>query len=126
VSLLNKLAIVLLLIGVTGAMYFVLHTGHNNRSAVLVGLFVIWVLSPFLALILASIVSRSWSSSTRMILYALMVLVTVGSLVGYAGVFSPAGTKPAAIFLIVPLVSWLLIAIIVPIAKSKSKLKSDH
>jgi hypothetical protein len=125
-SRLNKLAIVLLLIGVTGSMYFVLHTGRNNRSAVLVGLFVIWVLSPFLALILACIVSRSWSSSTRMILYALMVLVTVGSLVGYAGVFSPTGTKPAAIFLIVPLVSWLLIAIIIPITKSRSKLKSDH
>jgi uncharacterized YccA/Bax inhibitor family protein len=121
--MLNKLAMVLLLIGATGSLYFVLHAGRNNKSAVLVSLFVIWGLSPFLGLMLANIVSRSWSFSTRMMLYGLTVLVTFGSLVCYAGVFCLAAAKPAAKFLIVPLISWLLIAIIIPVSISRSKAK---
>ena len=120
-NIINKLLTVLLLIGSGVSLYFVLHTGRNNKSAVLVGLFVIWVLSPFLALILANLLSRTWSSTTRKVLYGLIVLVIIGSLVGYAGVFSPAGAKPAAIFLLVPLISWLLIAIVIPVAISRSK-----
>lgn len=74
-----------------------------------------------MALLVANVVSKRWSVPCRITLYSLMLVLTLGSLVGYSGILSPPGTKPAAVFLIVPLISWLLIAIVIPIAASLSR-----
>jgi uncharacterized membrane protein len=50
-----------------------------------------------------------------------MLFLTLGSLVSYSGVLSPPGTKPAFVFLVVPLISWLLMAIVIPITASLSR-----
>ena len=77
----------------------------------------IWVLSPFVALVFASAVSKPWRASTRATLYTVMLVLTLGSLAVYGDVaFGPARATPAFAFLIVPLVSWLLIAIALPAA----------
>lgn len=112
------------LIGVSGgavvSMGLVLHAGRNNNSVLLVTLFVFWVLSPFIALLVVNVVTNSWSVITRVALYPLMIVLTLGSLISYSGV-SPPGTKPAAVFLVVPLISWLLIAIVILITRSLSR-----
>jgi hypothetical protein len=80
-------------------------------------LFTLWVLSPFAALCLADRASKSWPVLTRATLYSLMPVVTLGSLAIYADVaLGPPRPKPASVFLVVPLASWLLIAIAVPSA----------
>ena len=97
--------------GTVGSLILTIEAGHNNRSVILPILFVAWVLSPFIALIVANIHSLRWSVFPRLILYTLIFLITLGSLLGYTRVTGPAAAKPAGVFIIVPLLSWFLITI---------------
>ena len=115
-SLLRKTALVTLFAGVVGSLTMMFQTGRNNDSVFLMTLFAAWVFSPFAALAIASRISVRWSNLRRAILYCLVLLITVGSLIGYSGALSPAGTKPAFVFLVIPLISWLLMAIVIPVA----------
>lgn len=91
--------------GAAGAVGFTLYTGRHNASALLMAIFAVWVLSPFFALLVMNIFSKDWPA-----LYLLTMLITVGTLAIYGEVaFGPPRPKPAAVFVIVPPVSWLLI-----------------
>ncbi|MDF2434972.1 MAG: hypothetical protein JWP44_4603, partial [Mucilaginibacter sp.] len=98
-SLLNILwimALIALLIGAGGSLYMVLKAGRNNSSVVLRGLFVAWVLLPFVVLLIADVVSKNWSAITRLVTYCLMLAITAGSLMAYSGMFNLPGTKLTA------------------------------
>ena len=118
------MALVVLLAGAGGSLGLMLYAGRNNDSVLLLVLFATWVLSPFIALVAANVVSERWPVLTRVTLYCLILFLTLGSLVSYSGALSPSGTKPAFVFLIVPLISWLLMAIVIPIAASLSRMLS--
>jgi hypothetical protein len=124
IHLLHTIAVVVLLAGAVGSLGLTLYTGRRNASVLLLVLFAGWVFSPFMALVVANIVSKPWSSLARVTLYWLMLVITVGSLLAYSGVLSPPDAKPAFIFLVVPLLSWLLMAIVIPMARYRSR-KSD-
>lgn len=80
-------------------------------------LFAVWVLSPFMAAILAHIVSKRWSLLTRVTLSVVMLVLTVGSLIIYGNTaFGHSTAKVGFVFLVVPLASWLVAAIALPIA----------
>ena len=49
-------------------------------------LFAVWVLSPFIALVLANMISKRWSVLIRATLYTVMLILTVGSLAIYGDV----------------------------------------
>lgn len=102
-----------------------LYSGRHNPSVILILLFVGWVLSPFVALVVANVLSNRWPVLTRVTVYILMIMLTLGSLLCYTEVISISGTKPAFKFLVVPFISWLLIAIVIPIAKSFSRKKNN-
>jgi hypothetical protein len=90
-------------------------------------LFAIWVLSPFVALLVAHTVSKRWQVLTRASLYGVMLIVTAGSLAFYWNVaFGPPRPKPASVFLLVPLGSWLLITIAVSTAAFVSRRFADR
>jgi len=112
----NLLRIMAVLVGAAGSVGLTLYTGRHNDSVLLIVLFATWVLSPFMALLVANMVSKRWLVSTRVTLYILMLVITIGSLVSYSGALSPPRTKPAFVFLVVPLISWLLMTIVIPIA----------
>ena len=118
---LRTVALIVLLGGAISSLVLVLHAGRNNKSILLPVLFVVWVLSPFIALLVANIVSKPWAVPRRMTLYSLMLVLTLGSLIGYSGILNPPGTKPAGVFLIVPLVSWLLIALAAVLSRRLSR-----
>jgi peptidoglycan/LPS O-acetylase OafA/YrhL len=118
------LALVMVVAGGWGSLVFMLHEGRHNNSVPLLLLFTAWVLSPFVLLLVANVVSKRWSVTSRLILYSLMFALTVGCLICYSGTVSSPWSKPAAAFLVVPLFSLLLIAIVFPIAKSKSQKQS--
>lgn len=103
--------------GAVGSVGLTLYVGRHNPSRILLSLFVIWVLSPFVALICASAVSKRWPILTRAALCGVTLVLTLGSLAIYGDVaFGPARATPAFAFLVVPLASWLLIAIALPVA----------
>ena len=113
-SVLRTASLISLAAGAAGSAGFMLRAGHQNSSRVLLILFAIWVLSPFVALAFAIIVSKDWSVLTRATLYSVVVFLTVSSLAIYGDVaFGPPRTKRAFAFVVVPPASWLLITITV-------------
>jgi hypothetical protein len=108
---LRAVSLVALIAGAAGSVGFMLHVGHRNNSLVLLMLFGIWVLSPFIALVLANAFWKPGSVLTRATSYSVMLVVAMGSLAinGYFAL-RPRTAKPAGIFLVVPLASWLFIA----------------
>ena len=116
-GLLHAAALIAVLAGAVGSVGLMLRAGHRNPSRLLLVLFALWVLSPFIALVLANMVSKRWSVLIRVTLYTVMLVLTVGSLALYGDVaLGPPRTKAAFVFVVVPAASWLLIAIVVPIA----------
>jgi len=110
-------ALIAVLVGAVGSTGLMLYVGRRNDSRILMVLFALWVLSPFMVLILASVVSKRSSALTRATLYSATLVLTLGSLLIYGAVsLGPPRTKTAFVFVVVPPASWLLIAIAVSIA----------
>lgn len=80
-------------------------------------LFAIWVVSPFLVLLLACARSSRWADLTRATLSILTLVLTPVSLAIYANVALGAPRqKLAFVFVVMPPASWLSIAILIAIA----------
>ena len=116
-GLLRAAALIAVLAGAAGSLGLMFRAGRRQNSKILLILFAIWVLSPFIALVGANVVSKRWPILTRAALYSVMLVLTLCSLAIYGEVaFGYATAKVGFVFLVVPLMSWLLIAIVVPIA----------
>ena len=122
-NLLRTVALILLAIGSIGTLFFMLKTGRNQKSIILIGLFTVWVLSPFVGLFIANQVTSIWTVITRQLLYWLMTGLTIVSLIAYSGLVKLPYKKPAFIYLAFPFVSWLVILSIFLIAKKLSHKK---
>jgi hypothetical protein len=122
-GVLRAIATVVVLIAAVASLIMVIRAGRHNRSVLLPILFILWVISPFAALLIANRISKPWSPHTRITLYWLMLIISMGCLVGYCGLLSPPGTKPAFVFLITPAMAWLLIVTAIPIAAAVSRRK---
>lgn len=127
-GLLRGVALIAVVVGAAGSLALMLRAGHP--PLLLRALFTGWVLSPFAALVLASIASKRWSVPTRATLYGVMLAIALGSPAFYGGIVSmPPGTRPAFVFLVVPFASWLLLTIAIAIATLVSRSLSrrvDH
>jgi hypothetical protein len=115
-DLLRAAALGAVVIGAVGSAGLMMWIGHRNPSRLLLALFLIWDVSPFVGLVLALMISKRWSVITQATLYGLMLIVTLGSLALYGDVVLRPRPQPAARFLVVPLGSWLLMTIVIPIA----------
>src|SRR5512144_2711114 len=105
-----RIARVAAFIGAIGSVVAMFIVGHRNPSAVLMAMFTVWVLSPFVAVVWVDSRSSGWSARMREWLHGFMFAQAVASLIIYAAVALSTMAKPAAPFLMVPLVSWLCIA----------------
>ena len=108
----RKVAFVVLFVGAIGSLGLMLNAGRHTPLFLLV-LFVGWVLSPYIMLLLVNIVSKRWPIIIPVTLYWLMIFISVGSLVTYFIILRRHSTKPAFIFLVVPFISWILIGIVI-------------
>ena len=113
-GLLRATALVAVLIGAAASFGFMLRVGHRNPSRLLVALFTVWVLSPFVALVWGHIASKRWPLFARKMLYSVMLVLALASVAIYGDVALGAPkAKPAFAFLAVPLASWLVLAVVV-------------
>jgi dienelactone hydrolase len=113
---LRSAAMIAVRAGAVGSVGLMLWVGHRNPSRLLLVLFAIWVLSPFVALVLAHVVSKSWSVITQATLYTVTLVLTLASLAIYAAVaWGPPRAQAAFVFILVPPASWLFVAIVIPI-----------
>jgi len=79
-------------------------------------MFVVWDGAPFLALGFADLYTARWSAAARTTLYIVTLVVTVISLGVYLDVIIHPRPQPAAPFLIMPVVAWLIMLTAVPMA----------
>ena len=122
-GLLRVMAIIILFAGGVVSAWFTYDAGKDNHSLLLKILFLIWILSPFVALIRIYSISGQWSAIRRGIVYNLMLFVAFVSMVAYSGEWNLPGMKPAFLFLLVPLFCWALMIVayfIVNIGRRKS------
>ena len=125
-GLLRAVALSAVLAGTGGSVGLMLRAGRSAPRLLLV-LFTLWVLSPFVVLAWANMVSKRWSVITRATLYCLTLVLTLGSLGIYLDrVLRPPRSTPAFVFVIVPPVSWLLMTIVLAIAALISRRRSHR
>ena len=53
INFLQILALIALLVGAIGSLIFMFNAGHRQNSIILITFFTIWVLSPFVGLLIA-------------------------------------------------------------------------
>jgi hypothetical protein len=117
-------ALFAVLAGAAGSLAFMLNAGRRTPRFLLL-IFVFWVLSPFAVLVWAHMTSKRWSAVTRSALYIVMLVVTLGSLAIYGrDAVRPRRAQAAFVYVLVPPVSWLLIALVVPTAALISRRRS--
>ena len=116
-GVLRAVALIAVVVGAVGSVGLMLRAGQRSPRVLLV-LFTIWVLSPFVALAWANVVSKRWSVLTRATLYGVTLVLTLGSLAIYGDVVvvAPPGSPNAFVFVVVPPGSWVLMTVVVPIA----------
>ena len=116
-GLLRTVALIVVVIGAGGSVGLMLREGQRTPRLLLV-LFTIWVLSPFVALLWANMVSKRWSVVTRVTLYSVTFILALGSLAIYSELVAlkPPGSANAFLFVIIPPASWIFMAIVVPMA----------
>ncbi|MFI5154379.1 MAG: hypothetical protein ACHQET_13655 [Chitinophagales bacterium] len=115
----------ILLAGAVSSLALMFSEGRNQKSIILIMMFSVWVFSPFFALLVANTRSRHLARRTHTTYYLLAFFITLGSLVIYSGGWNMPGAKPAFKYLVVPFISWLLIAIFIvaPILKKRKSFR---
>ena len=105
--------------GAIGTVVLFLRVALAQRTPpMLMVLFIVWLLSPFAVLAWAHLASRRWSVETRTALHGVTVVIALASLAIYGNLIAitPPGAPKAAPFVVVAPTSWLVIAIVVPLA----------
>ena len=111
---LRTAALIAVLAGAVGSVGLLLRATNRNPSQLLAVLLAIWVVSPFVALLWASIVSKRWSVLTRVTLYGVMLVVPLSCLAIYvADAIWPRTSPRPFVFIPVPPASWLFSAFVV-------------
>lgn len=123
----KTVALVAVAVGAAGSIGLMLHVGRRNPSLMLLALFAIWVLSPFVGLVVAASGSQRWLVAARASVHVVTLVIALGSLAIYGRVaFGPPRPRPAAAFLVVPLASWVLIVATLGMGALRSGQPSDR
>jgi hypothetical protein len=103
------------LAGALGSAAITLRAGRSAPRFLLIAI-AIWVLAPFVAVLLVDAISKRWSAVSQSALHAVMVLLALVSLVVYGGELVRPHTPPAFMFVLVPPASLLLMALVLTVA----------
>ena len=117
-------ALIAAAVGGAGSVNFLLQAGRRNSELILlVTLFSIWVLSPFVVLAWAFVRSTRLTETVQSTLYGLTIVLALASLAIYGRVIDlkPTGSPNTFLFVAVPPASWVCIAIVMSIAALRSR-----
>ncbi len=113
IAVLSGAALVATAAAAAGSVAITMYAGRQNPSRLLVAAFVVWVVSPFVALSVAHGAARRWTMSLRTVLYAVMLVVALASLALYgARLMWPPRAQAAFVFVVLPPASWAFAAIV--------------
>jgi hypothetical protein len=98
-------------LGAAGSVALTLRAGNRNPSRILILMFLVWVVSPFVLFVAADMLGKGWPVAARTALHAATIVAALVSLAVYGGVvLGPSPPKIARFFLVVPPVSVLFAA----------------
>ncbi|HLY71893.1 MAG TPA: hypothetical protein VKR53_19300 [Puia sp.] len=104
-----------------GSFILVFTAGKQSHSFLLRALFAVWVLMPYISMVVVFLVSRLWTHGDRKNLCRLISFLALGSLLAYMKLQGIAGTRPAFIFLVVPVLSAaLLVCSVLALSKNRT------
>ncbi len=110
VALLRAAGLSAAIASAAGSLWFMLKVGHHNQSQLLLALFTIWVLSPFVVLVTLNVIARP--IFTPAFLCALTFIISLCSLAIYERVaLGPRRAQPAFAFVVVPPASLAITAV---------------
>ncbi len=110
----------LLLAAAAASLVLMYRAGHRNPSIVLMLMFTVWVSSPFVALDVVNSFARRWPSARQAVIRTTAVIVALGSVSVYGvDAVRPLSSKGAFFYLVVPFVSWLVIAGAMAVARAR-------
>ena len=111
-------AILATVMGAVGSVVLTLYAGRHNKSSVLMALFAVWVVSPFLGLGAAiRHLMKRWSAPMSAALHATALCIAISCLAVYGVVaLGPPVQQMAFYFLVTPLGSWLALGAITALA----------
>jgi uncharacterized membrane protein YsdA (DUF1294 family) len=119
-------ALIALVIGAAGSLGLWIHAARHPPPLI-IALFVVWVLSPFVVLGIGHVVAKRWAPNTEAALYWVTLLVAVTSIAIYADdAVAHRTAHPAFVYVAIPPASWLASAVALGvgawIARRKQKL----
>jgi hypothetical protein len=104
-------------IGAAGSAALMLNAGKRvGAPGILMVLFPLWVLSPFVLLAVVGVVSKRWTALTHATVYRMTPIISAASLAIYGATALGAPRPKTAIFVLVAPVSCLFIVIAVAAA----------
>lgn len=118
----ERLRIFILIAAIAGAIasvWLTIYMGRQNPSHLLIAAFIVWVVSPFVAYIFTILTSGRWVLKIRYIFYALVLFSEVVSILFYSRVIV-LSSKTAFAFLVIPFISWVLLAMTIFLARSST------
>jgi cation transport ATPase len=99
---------VALALGAFGSIALWIHAAQHPPPIIIAG-FVVWVLSPFVLLGAAHVLSKRWAHSTQSALYAVTVLISIASIAVYADdAVAHRTAHPAFVYVAIAPVSWVV------------------
>jgi hypothetical protein len=111
-----------LVTSIVGAMVSMFAVGHRQPSVILMAMFFVWVLSPYVALWLANVRAADWNPPPRRQLQYATVLISLAALGRYLWVLVwPVVHQPASTFMIVPFISWLVVAMVITLTERQAR-----
>jgi hypothetical protein len=125
IGVLHIVMLLAIIVGALGSLAFMFHAGQQTPRLLLVA-FTVWILAPFAFLFWANRLATRWSIPTRIILYIVAILISVGSLAVYSGLVDvkPAGSANAFLFVAVPPVSLVVSVLTIGLARLMSGRRS--
>jgi len=121
-SALRTTARIALVAGAAGSLALMFHAGRRNPSIVLMGMFTIWVVSPFVGLALADVRSTRWSTRARATVQIGTIVLALCPLIVYgADAVRPLSVHTAFFYLVVPPATWLLAAVVLWLAAPRAQ-----
>ncbi len=120
-----RIAFFIAIVGGTVGSIALMRRTSPNMPPILVVLIGLWVISPFVLLVLGDVLANRWPLLSRTMIHVLALVLTVGSLAIYRSVaFGPPRPKPAFFFVLIPPIAWLVIATGVGMAALVSRKRS--
>lgn len=125
-GVLSGAALVATAAAAAGSVAMTMYAGRQNPSRLLVAAFVVWVVSPFVALSVAHGAVKRWAIPIRAVLYVVMLALALASLALYgARLLWPPRAQAAFVFVVLPPASWAFAAIVLAAAAQVRRWKSS-